>query len=333
MSSVSVYLRSTARPRANATPFELLKARPTGTQSPHNALPWRRYTAQKYLAHLSATKAKTAQKIINYISYRYRLSEYTAQFTYAEIASHLGICTKTVQRYIHDLIAHRLLSLVRSGKSAPYSSTRANEAPIYTLLVPVGKNVHPLKTFKKSVKSLKDSNQKFSLTAVVESASDRWRATERLKEEVLDLRKVPTVLLVGHMRKIFAAGWCVKDVLVALEQSPEGEVYQSRGAGGMRSVLAWLHLRVNAWKGVDGVLPSSPTRVRREQVEVERERLVEQQREVVRELGRPRVVPVRGLEQVRLMREYLKVKGRYGVVEAARLYPEQAQLVGDRTTR
>lgn len=65
---------------------------------------------------------------------------------------------------------------------------------------------------------------------MVESASDHWKATKRLKEEVLDLRKVPTVLLVGHMRKIFAAGWCVKDVLVALEQSPEGEVYQSRGA-------------------------------------------------------------------------------------------------------
>lgn len=97
----------------------------------------------------------------------------------------------------------------------------------------------------------------------------------------------------------------------------------------MRSVLAWLHPRVNAWKGADGVLPSSPTRLQREQARVERERLVEQQRQVVRELSRPWVVPVRDLEQVRLMREYLKIKGHYGPAEAARLYPEQAQLIGE----
>lgn len=135
------------------------------------------------------------------------------------------------------------------------------------------------------------------------------------------------MLLVKHLGKIFAAGWCVQDIIRALEEDSEGIIYQTRGAGGMRSVLAWLHLRVNAWKGEDGVLPSSPTRVQREQARVERERLIAQQKQILEEMNRPKVVPVRGLEQVRLMREYLKVKRFKGAVEAARLYPEQAQLV------
>lgn len=327
MPSVPVQSRHNARVRVNATLFDLIKARPTGTQSPDNALPWRRYTAQKYLANLSATKAKTAQKIINYISYRYRLGEYTAQFTYAEIASHLRICTKTVQRYIHELIKKQLLAVVRAGKSAAFSETEANEAPIYTLLVPGVKNVHPLSSFKKSVKSLKDRTKIFPLTTVIETAADRWRAAERLKNEVLDLRNVPTMLLMKHLRKIFSAGWCVQDVVTALEQGPDGVVYQSRGAGGMRSVLAWLHIRVNAWKDTAGELPPSPTQMKRQQSEAERKRLIQQQQQVLEELKRPWPVPVRGLEQVRLMREFLRVKDRLGWVEAEKQYPEQALLV------
>ena len=327
MSSVSVYLRSTARPRANATPFELIKARPTGTYSPENALPWLKHVREKYFSTLSATTTKTAQKIVHYIAYRYRLGEYTTQFTYAEVASHIGKCTKTIQRYIHQLIKKGLIAVVRPGKSAAHSQTQANEAPIYTLLLPAVKNVHPLKTFKKSVKSLKDNTKNFPLTAVVGSAADRWAATERLKNEVLDLRKVPTVLLVKHLGKIFAAGWCVQDIIRALEQDSEGIVYQTRGAGGMRSILAWLHIRVDAWKYDDGSLPPSPTRVRCKEAEAERERLIQQQQQVFEEMNRPKVVPVWGLSQVRLMREYLKVKRFKGAVEAARLYPEQAQLV------
>lgn len=319
--------RVSARARVNATPFELIKARPTGTYSPENALPWLKYVREKYFSTLSATTTKTAQKIVHYIAYRYRLGEYTAQFTYAEIASHIGKCTKTIQRYIHQLIKKGLIAVVRPGKSAAHSSTQANEAPIYTLLLPAVKNVHPLKTFKKSVKSLKDSTKNFPLTAVVESAADRWAAAERLKEEVLDLRKVPTVLLVKHLGKIFAAGWCVQDIIRALEEDSEGVLYQTRGAGGMRSCLAWLHIRVNAWKHDDGSLTPSPTRLRRKQAEAERERLIQQQKQILEEMNRPKVVPVRGLNQVRLMREYLRVKRFKGAVEAARLYPEQAKML------
>lgn len=328
MSSLPVEHRDTATPRVNATYIELLTARPAGTASPENALPWRRRVAQKYLSTLSATKARTARKIIDYVSYRYRIGEYTAQFTYQEVASHIGICTKTVQRYLHELIKRRFIAVVRKGRSALYSQTEHNEAPIYTLLIPYEEeNVHPLSSLKKSVKSLKDSKQKFLLTQVPVSHAERVVACEELKMRVIDLRKVPTFLLVKHLKKTFAAGWCLKDVIEALERTPDREVYLTRGAGGMRSPLAWLHIRLNAWKTKEGLLLPSPTRIRYEEQVKVRAEAVARQRRIERELAEPVMIPTRGLEKVRLMREFLKVRARYGVLEAARRYPEQAELI------
>ena len=328
MSSLPVRYRDTTTPRANATFFELLTARPTGTSSPENALPWRRRVAQKYLSTLSATKARTARKIIDYVSYRYRIGEYTAQFTYQEVASHIGVCTKTIQRYVHELIKYGLLAIVKAGRSALYSKTEHNEAPIYTLLIPSEEeNVHPLSSLKKSVKSLKDNKKNFLLTQVPVSHSERVAACEELKMRVIDLRKVPTFLLMKHLKKTFATGWCVKDIIEALEHRPDGEVYLTRGAGGMRSSLAWLHIRLNVWKTDDGLLLPSPTRIRYEEQMKARAEAVARQRRIERELAKPVVVPSRGLEKMRLMREFLKVRARHGADEAARLYPEQAELI------
>lgn len=328
MSSLPVTPAHSTTLRVNATFFDLLAARPAGTASPENALPWRRRADQEYLSKLSATKTRTAQKIINYISYRYRIGEYTAQFTYAEIASHLKVCTKTVQRYIHELITAGLLAVVRAGKSAAYSATEHNEAPIYTLLIPrVVKNVHPLNSLKKSVKSLKDNQQKFLLTQVPVTHTERLKACDELKMRVIDLRRVPTRLLAGHLKSTFVAGWCVRDVIEALERDPHGEVYLTRGAGGMRSVLAWLHIRLNAWKSEDDLLLPSPTRVRYEEQVRLRAEAVARQREIARRLAEPVVVPARGLEKMRLMREFLKAKARWGVERAGVLYPEQAAAI------
>lgn len=327
MSSLPVRHRDTATLRANATFFELLTARPTGTVSPENALSWRRRVAQKYLSTLSATKARTARKIIDYVSYRYRIGEYTAQFTYQEVASHIGVCTKTIQRYVHELIKYGLLAVVRAGRSAAFSPMEQNEAPIYTLLIPSEeKNVHPLSSLKKSVKSLKDNKKNFLLIQVPVSHSEQVAACKELKMRVIDLRKVPTFLLVKHLKKTFAAGWCVKDIIEALERTPDGEVYLTRGAGGMRSSLAWLHIRLNVWKTDEGLLLPSPTRIRYEEQVKARAEAVARQRRIERELAEPVVVPVAGLEKMRLMREFLKVRARHGADEAARLYPEQAEL-------
>ncbi|MEU4208368.1 helix-turn-helix domain-containing protein [Rothia terrae] len=284
--------------------------------------------AQKYLSTLSATKAATARKIIDYVSYRYRIGEYTAQFTYAEIASHIGVCTKTIQRYIHELIKYGLLAVVKAGRSAAFSPTEQNEAPIYTLLIPSEEeNVHPLSSLKKSVKSLKDNKKNFLLTQVPVSRTERVIACEELKMRVIDLRKVPTFLLVKHLKKTFSTGWCLKDVIEALEKNPEGQVYLTRGAGGMRSPLAWLHIRLNAWKTDEGLLLPSPTRIRYEEQIKARAEAVKRQQEIVQRLAEPVMVPTAGLEKMRLMREFLKVRERYGAARAARLYPEQAELV------
>lgn len=327
MSSLPISSGHSARKRANATIFQLIASRPPGTTSPENALPWRRIVAARYLSQLSATKARTAQKIIDYISYRYRLGEYTAQFTQAEIASRLGVCTKTVQRYLHELITRRLLAVVVRGKSAAFSESDANEAPIYTLLVPVVKNVHPLSSLKKSVKSLKDKKQKFPLTQVPVERSECLAAAERLKDEVIDVRRVPTRLLAGHLRKVFASGWCVRDIVGALEKTPAGEAYQTRGAGGMRSVLAWLHIRLKAWRREDSSLLPSPAASERAEAQRVREAAIAREQATRALLAKPQVVPVRGLAQVRLMREFVKVKNRWGWDEAEKLYPEQALLV------
>ena len=329
MSSLPISSGQSARKRVNATIFQLIASRPAGTTSPENALPWRRIVAARYLSQLSATKARTAQKIIDYISYRYRLGEYTAQFTQAEIASHLGVCTKTVQRYLHELITRRLLAVVVQGKSAAFSQTDINEAPIYTLLVPLVKNVYPLSSFKKSVKSLKNRKEKFPLTQVPVSRSERLAAAERLKDEVIDFRQVPTRLLAGHVRKVFAAGWCIRDIVRALEKTPAGEVYQTRGAGGMRSVLAWLHIRLKAWRYGDGSLLPSVTASECAEAQRVRETAIAREEATRARLAEVQVVPVRGLEQVRLMREFLRMKNHLGWVEAEKLYPEQALLVKD----
>ena len=328
MSSLPVRHRDTTTLRANATFFELLAARPSGTVSPENALSWRRRVTQKYLSTLSAIKARTARKIIDYVSYRYRIGEYTAQFTYQEVASHIGVCTKTIQRYVHELIKYGLLAVVRAGRSAAFSPMEQNEAPIYTLLIPSEeKNVHPLSSLKKSVKSLKDNKKNFLLTQVPTSHSERVAACEELKMRVIDLRKVPTFLLMKHLKKTFVTGWCVKDIIEALERRPEGEVYLTRGAGGMRSSLAWLHIRLNAWKTEEGALMVSRTAQRHAEAAARREQARVQQQKLIHEMAQPVVVPSRGLEKMRLMREFLKVRARYGADEAARLYPEQAELI------
>lgn len=47
--------------------------------------------------------------------------------------------------------------------------------------------------------------------------------------------------------------------------------------------------RWGTWKYDDGSLPPSPTRVRRKQAEAERERLIQQQKQVFEEMNRPKV--------------------------------------------
>lgn len=83
------------------------------------------------------------------------------------------------------------------------------------------------------------------------------QAAAALRERVLALRKFSLLKIAYLCRSYFKAGWCVKDILVALESSPDGKLYTTNGADGMRSKAAWLIIRLRAWSDTDGqILPS-----------------------------------------------------------------------------
>lgn len=62
-----------------------------------------------------------------------------------------------------------------------------------------------------------------------------------------DLRRLALKPILAETARFFRAGWQVADILHALETRPDGSRYDTSGAGGMRSVQAWLRLRLKAW--------------------------------------------------------------------------------------
>jgi hypothetical protein len=62
-----------------------------------------------------------------------------------------------------------------------------------------------------------------------------------------DLRRIALKPILTETARFFRAGWQVADVLHALETRPDGTAWETNGAGGMRSVQAWLRLRLKAW--------------------------------------------------------------------------------------
>lgn len=62
-----------------------------------------------------------------------------------------------------------------------------------------------------------------------------------------DLRRIALKPILAETTRFFRAGWQVADILHALETRPDGSGYDTSGSGGMRSVQAWLRLRLKAW--------------------------------------------------------------------------------------
>lgn len=62
-----------------------------------------------------------------------------------------------------------------------------------------------------------------------------------------DLRRIALKPILTETTRFFRAGWQVADILHALETRPDGSRYDTSGSGGMRSVQAWLRLRLKAW--------------------------------------------------------------------------------------
>ncbi|WP_293823179.1 hypothetical protein [uncultured Corynebacterium sp.] len=62
-----------------------------------------------------------------------------------------------------------------------------------------------------------------------------------------DLRRIGLKPILAETARFFRAEWQIADILHALETRPDGSGYDTSGSGGMRSVQAWLRLRLKAW--------------------------------------------------------------------------------------
>jgi hypothetical protein len=76
-----------------------------------------------------------------------------------------------------------------------------------------------------------------------------------------DLRRIGLKPILTETRAFFRAGWQVADILHALETIPDGNRYDTSGSGGMRSVQAWLRLRLKAWTK-DSQPATAPSRLK-----------------------------------------------------------------------
>lgn len=78
------------------------------------------------------------------------------------------------------------------------------------------------------------------------------RMTLTIQREALELRKMTMKSLASMLKPYFEAHWTIADVLIALEQRPDGTAWDTNGAGGMRSIRAWIRTRLNPWTSAHG---------------------------------------------------------------------------------
>lgn len=84
-----------------------------------------------------------------------------------------------------------------------------------------------------------------------------------IQREALELRKMTMKSLAAMLKPYFEAHWTVADVLIALEQRPDGTAWDTNGAGGMRSIRAWIRTRLNPWTSTHGPIEPASTQAQR----------------------------------------------------------------------
>lgn len=146
------------------------------------------------------------------------------------------------------------------------------------------------------------------------------RAAAALRERVLALRKLSLLKIAYLCRSYFKAGWCVKDILIALESSPDGRLYSTNGADGMRSKVAWLVIRLRSWTDQGGqILPSYC----RQKEDARLEELATRAKERAVEIATEKKAgPMPSA--VRRKLDFLKVKSALGEEKALERFPEFA---------
>lgn len=97
--------------------------------------------------------------------------------------------------------------------------------------------------------SLDSKRQQLELgqTRMAENAQLKHLARCLQHHSPADLRRIALKPILTETARFFRAGWQVADILHALETRPDGSRWDTSGSGGMRSVQAWLRLRLKAW--------------------------------------------------------------------------------------
>lgn len=130
-----------------------------------------------------------------------------------------------------------------------------------------------------------------------------------LQHHCYDLRAMSARAIIEATQPFFEAGWSARDILHALERRPDGQLWKTKGATGMRSVKSWLKIRLTAWMNDEVILDS---------ITVVEER-AHQQKQAQRAVATPRVK--RGSPVPREVKRKLKIIA-HGERKARRLFPE-----------
>lgn len=130
-----------------------------------------------------------------------------------------------------------------------------------------------------------------------------------LQHHCYDLRAMSARAIIEATQPFFEAGWSARDILHALERRPDGQLWKTKGATGMRSVKSWLKIRLTAWMNDEVILDS---------ITVVEER-AHQQKQAQRAVATPRVK--RGSPVPREVKRKLKIIA-HGERKARHLFPE-----------
>lgn len=330
---------------------------PKGRTSPRNIVIWKnRIFASSFYANLPTGKKKRFHNFVMAMLPWHQPQHHYIQITREKIATAVGCSLKTISRYFALLIQEGFLALVAPGKSKEKSKLGINEAPVYAPCLErevvdpaVAENfVHPFVNLSKNLNPFnararknsfsaphrfKDSDQKiktinpYQRIIAAKGGKRAQRALElqaaaTLREKAIDLRELSLPHLASLCRHFFRAGWCVKDILNALEETPEGNKYSTNGAGGMRSKAAWLCLRLKPWLNDAQTPLSSPTEVASQQRAQELAKRNQQRRE--EETRRAKATPMPAAIKRRI--QYQRLARDWGMEFALKQYPEFAAI-------
>lgn len=277
---------------------------------------WYAVVKSSLVLHRRQDCSRNMLAVIKSLINLHRRKSKTIAATWADIASMAKVSTSTVKRTLAKLRAHGLLATIASGKSARKGENQ-NWAPVYLLTLPEDKklseendrpshlkesntslNAHAreklsydqrnrrafLKAYRDSNGDFGKKNQAPSKSHILGRKTAYERAIRCLQNHALALRGLTVKAILQETKGAFQADWTVADVLKALEERPTGEVWQTSGAGGMKSIQAWLRLRLAVWKDSKGnYVPSHSQKRAREHQEQQKQRQQQKKAELSRE--------------------------------------------------